>query len=80
MAKESGAKTTPCRNGDLGMQTVISIYVVWSRFGIGSDLGKFRREKGCQISVDLRARIVAIREPVILPFFCHRFGPTVDRK
>ena len=34
---KSGAKTTLCRHGDLGMQIVTSIYAVSSRFGLGGD-------------------------------------------
>ena len=45
IAKESGAKTTLCRHGDIKLQTATSIYVVLSRFGIGGDLGNFRREE-----------------------------------
>ena len=33
----SGAKTTPCRHGELGIQTATSIYAVWSRVGLGGD-------------------------------------------
>ena len=35
---KSGAKTTPCRHGDLGIQIATSIFAVWSRCGTRGDL------------------------------------------
>ena len=77
MAKQSGAKTTPCRHGDLGMQTVTSIYTVWSRFRIGGDLGNYGRDLGGRILTNWRVEKVATRLPSSLPLIWVGFRPTI---
>jgi hypothetical protein len=71
---------TPCRHGDLGMQTATSIYAVSSRFGLGSDKGKIGCDLGEEIPADWRSENDAMRLPFGLVLIPAKKWPEIGRK